>query len=68
MWKLPPPLWKPVPWAWSPLAKRPIMILALAGLLVVLITGLALGRRPQRRGDRHRGDVAAKTPGSPTAG
>ncbi len=45
MWN-PPPSWKPVPWAWSPMAKKMIIVLALAGLLVVIMTGLALGGDP----------------------
>jgi ammonium transporter, Amt family len=67
MWN-PPPLWKPVPWAWSPMAKRLIIILALAGLLMVLITGLALGNDPSGASTGTIKDVAAQTVGSPTAG
>lgn len=37
MWKS-APMWKPVPWAWSPLAKRVLIVAALSGLLLVLIT------------------------------
>ena len=61
------PLWKPVPWAWSPIAKRLIIALALAGLLVVMITGLALGNDPSGASTGTASDVIAKTVGSPTA-
>ena len=64
----PAPLWKPVPWAWSPLAKRLLVVLALAGLLVVMITGLALGNDPSGAATGTVSDVVAKTIGSPTAG
>ena len=66
MWN-PAPLWKPVPWAWSPLAKRLLIVLALAGLLTVLITGLALGNDPTGAATGTVKDVAAQTVGSPTA-
>ena len=58
MWK-PPPSWKPVPWAWSPLAKKLIIIAALAGLLVVMITGLALGGDPTGASTGTASDVTA---------
>jgi ammonium transporter, Amt family len=66
MWN-PPPSWKPVPWAWSPMAKRLIIILALAGLLIVMISGLALGNDPTGTATGTVKDVAAQTVGSPTA-
>jgi ammonium transporter, Amt family len=62
------PLWKPVPWAWSPMAKKMIIILALAGLLVVMISGLALGGDPSGASTGTASDVSATTVGSPTAG
>jgi Amt family ammonium transporter len=67
MWN-PPPLWKPVPWAWSPMAKRLIIVAALAGLLFVMIAGMALGNDPSGASTGSVNDVAAQTVGSPTAG
>jgi ammonium transporter, Amt family len=61
------PLWKPVPWACSPLAKRLLIVGALAGLLLVLITGLAMAGDPSGAATGTISDVAAKTVGSPTA-
>ncbi len=66
MWKS-APTWKPVPWAWSPLAKRVLIVVALTGLLLVLITGLALGNDPTGAATGTANDVAAQTAGSPTA-
>jgi ammonium transporter, Amt family len=60
------PMWKPVPWTWSPLAKRVLIVVALAGLLLVLITGLALANDPTGASTGTIKDVAAQTAGSPT--
>ena len=64
----PPPLIIQAPWAWSPLAKKAIMVAALAGLLFVLIGGLALAGDPVGASTGTATDVIAKTAGSPTAG
>jgi Amt family ammonium transporter len=64
----PPPLTIQAPWAWSPLAKKAITIAALAGLLFVLIGGLALAGDPTGASTGAATDVVAKTAGSPTAG
>jgi Amt family ammonium transporter len=58
----------PAPWAWSPMAKRLAIIIALAGLLVVLVTGLALGGDPTGASTGTAADVTAATGGSPTVG
>jgi Amt family ammonium transporter len=67
MWKS-TPTWKPIPWAWSPLAKRVLIVAALAGLLLVLITGLALAGDPTGASTGTANDVAAQTVGNPTTG
>ena len=64
----PPPLTIQAPWAWSPLAKKAITIAALAGLLFVLIGGLALAGDPTGASTGAATDVVAKTAGSPTTG
>jgi Amt family ammonium transporter len=61
------PLWKPAPWAWSSLGKRLLIVAGLAGLLLVTITGLALGGDPAGTSTGTITDVAAQTAGSPTA-
>ena len=61
------PLWKPIPWAWSPLAKRLLIVAALTGLLLVLITGLALANDPTGTATGTINDVTAHTVGSPSA-
>ncbi|MBC7293589.1 MAG: ammonium transporter [Thermoleophilia bacterium] len=54
------------PWAWSPLAKATIKIVALAGLLLVLITGLAIAGDPSGSATGTATDVVAAQPGQPT--
>jgi Amt family ammonium transporter len=66
--KLPPPLEIRAPWAWSPLAKTIMRAVALAGLLIVLIPGLAHAGDPSGTATGTAADVLAKVPGSPTAG
>ncbi len=56
------------PWAWSPLAKRLAIIIALAGLTLVLVTGLALANDPSGASTGTAADVSAATAGSPTLG
>ena len=58
----------PAPWAWSPWAKRVLMIAALAGLLLVLVTGLALANDPTGASTGSAADVTAATAGNPTLG
>jgi Amt family ammonium transporter len=55
------------PWAWSPRAKRAVIVLALAGLLFVMIGGLALAGDPSGASTGTANDVTAQTPGNPTA-
>ena len=54
------------PWAWSPLAKKTIIVVALAGLLFVMIAGLALAGDPSGTSTGTAADVTAQTAGSPT--
>jgi Amt family ammonium transporter len=56
------------PWAWSPLAKRLAIVVALAGLTLVLVTGLALANDPTGAVTGTAADVSAATSGSPTLG
>ena len=62
----PPPLSMQPPWAWSPLAKATIKIVALAGLLLILITGLAIAGDPSGSATGTAADVVAAQPGQPT--
>lgn len=64
----PPPLEIRAPWAWSPLAKTIMRAVALTGLLIVLIPGLAHAGDPSGTATGTAADVLAKVPGSPTAG
>ncbi len=54
------------PWAWSPLAKKMMMIAALAGLLFVMIVGMAVAGDPSGSSTGTAADVSAATTGSPT--
>jgi ammonium transporter, Amt family len=66
MWS-PPPTWKSVPWAWSPLKKRLLIFGFLTAFLVIMIVGLAWGNDPAGTATGTVKDVAAQTVGSPTA-
>ena len=63
-----PPIEIQAPWAWSPWKKTAIKIVALAGLLFILMVGLALAGDPTGANTGTAADVVAKTAGSPTAG
>ena len=61
----PPPGMLQPHWAWSPAKKRATKVLGLAGLIFVLMVGLALAGDPAGGSTGGAGDVAAATAGSP---
>ena len=61
----PPPGMLQPHWAWSPAKKRATKVLGLAGLIFVLMVGLALAGDPAGSSTGGAGDVAAATAGSP---
>lgn len=63
----PPPLTLQAPWAWAPWKKTAIKIVAVAGLLFILMVGLAVAGDPAGGSTGTAADVIAKTAGSPTA-
>ncbi|HEY5528986.1 MAG TPA: ammonium transporter [Thermoleophilia bacterium] len=64
----PAPLIIQAPWAWSPAAKAAIKIIGLAGLLFVLIVGMAHAGDPSGSATGTAADVLSKVPGQPTTG
>lgn len=64
----PPPTEIRPPWAWAPWKKTAIKIVGVAGLLFVLMAGLALAGDPSGASTGTAGDVTAQVSGSPTVG
>jgi ammonium transporter, Amt family len=66
--KLPPSLEMSAPWAWSPAAKAAIKIVGLAGLLVVLLVGMAYAGDPSGSATGTAANVSSEIAGNPTTG